>query len=102
MATFFAPEARGDIILNWVNFRLKMSQNWEKCTFSGVMLPRVQLFEFCMICSRHRNTHESKILIIYYVKTDFHAARHFLVFLPGVPISVEFMLKRGYIELCVV
>ena len=39
---------------------------------------------------------ESKILIFYYVKTDFHAARHFLVFLPGVPISVEFMLVWRY------
>ena len=27
----------------------------------------------------------------YSAKTDFHAARHFLIVLPRVPISVEFM-----------
>ena len=32
---------------------------------------------------------------ILHCKTDFHAARYFLVFLPRVPISVEFMIKCG-------
>ena len=33
MATYFAPEGRGDIILNCVNVRLKMTPNVEKFSF---------------------------------------------------------------------
>ena len=46
-------------------------------------------------CSRRRNIKETKLWTFYTVKTDFHAARHFLVFLPRVPISVEFMWSES-------
>ena len=88
MATFFAPDAWGDIIFNCVNFRLKIEKNAPYLTSCH----RASNYYKSAWCSRRRNIKETKLWTFYTVKTDFHAARHCLVFLPRVPISVEFML----------
>ena len=94
--TFFAPEAWGDNILNCVNFSLKIEKNRENAPFRTSCHPASNYIYKSAWCSHHRNIKETKLWTFYTVKTDFHAARHFLVFLPRVPISVEFMMRWGY------
>ena len=75
-----------DWLIDW-----KWRQMEKNALFSTSCHPDSNYFKSPWRSSR-KKTQETKIWIFYHVKTDFHAARHFLMVLPRVPFSVEFML----------